>query len=65
MRNKRVWEVVYRLVLLWERAMAIQACLYFNFAVVFSSSHFRFRQVHTKAISMPIGKAQQTGSVYL
>ncbi len=37
-----------------------QICLFFNFAVVFSSMYFRFRQeqTHDKAISMSIGDAQ-------
>jgi hypothetical protein len=40
--------------------LATGNCLFFNFAVVFSSAYFHFRQVQTKinlAISMSIGEA--------
>ncbi len=46
--------------------LAIKVGLVFNFAVVFSSTYFLFRQVHTNywVIGMSIGKVRQTGSSY-
>jgi hypothetical protein len=45
--------------------LAIEVCLLFNFAVVFSSTYFLFRQEQTNylAIGMLIGKAHRTVSV--
>jgi len=31
-----------------NRILAIEVCLFFNLAVVFSSTHFRFRHVQTR-----------------
>jgi hypothetical protein len=47
--------------------LAIEVCFFFYFAVVFSSTYFRFCQVQTNysAISVSLGDASRTGtSIY-
>ncbi len=58
MKNKGVVKDCCCWVLIWDTA--IEVCLSFNFAVVFSSMYFRFRQVQTNYYAISIGDAHRT-----